>query len=206
MSNTPLEIEAKIPVTDLVPIQAHLITLRATLTAERVFESNIRYDDSTGSLSTTGRVLRLRQDSRARLTYKEPTQAFPSGDSGGINIRTELETTVSDFAITDQLLQKLGFRPVFIYEKYRTTYQWNDCEVVLDELPYGNFIEIEGALAEIEVVCKALGLSLEQAIHPSYTELFELARKQFNLTISHLTFEAFKGVTLPTDWLNQLGK
>lgn len=27
-----------------------------------------------------------------------------------------------------------------IYEKYRTTYQLNQCEVALDELPFGNFL------------------------------------------------------------------
>jgi len=35
-----------------------------------------------------------------------------------------------------------------MYEKYRTTFTIGSLEVVLDELPYGNFVEIEGPIVK----------------------------------------------------------
>src|SRR5258706_6117708 len=66
------ETEVKIKVRDLVEIEKKLRDLNAERKAERVYERNVRYDDANHSLSPAGRVLRLRQDTRARLTYKEP--------------------------------------------------------------------------------------------------------------------------------------
>ena len=31
-----------------------------------------------------------------------------------------------------------------MYEKYREAFDLNDLEIVLDEMPYGNFVELEG--------------------------------------------------------------
>lgn len=44
-------------------------------------------------------------------------------------------------------------RPVQSYEKYRETYHWGDVEVVLDETPFGDFVELEG---ENETALKAV--------------------------------------------------
>ena len=43
--------------------------------AQRVFERNVRYENDDKSLTDNGIVVRLRQDHRVRLTYKEPTPA-----------------------------------------------------------------------------------------------------------------------------------
>ena len=39
----------------------------------RVLEMNIRFDNPDGGLSSERRVLRLRQDTEAKLTYKSPS-------------------------------------------------------------------------------------------------------------------------------------
>ncbi len=100
-----VEIEAKIKVKDLAEIERKLKAAGAMLHAERVYERNVRYEDAAESLTPAARVLRLRQDTRARLTYKEPHDAAGQGEWA----RTELEVTVSDFDTTDLLLKKLGF-------------------------------------------------------------------------------------------------
>ena len=51
---------------------------------------------------------------------------------------------VSSFDNAKALLEALGYRVSVMYEKYRTTYDWGGCEVTLDEMPYGDFAEIEG--------------------------------------------------------------
>lgn len=191
-----VETEVKIFVPDLQTIANKLGAQSAALTAERVFERNVRYEDATGSLTPAGRVLRLRQDTRARLTYKAPGASA----SKGILSRTELEVTVSDFETMDELLKALGYHPSWDYEKYRTTYEINECEVVLDEMPYGNFVEVEGEAKHIEQVLSMLDLADATRIAASYSDLFFRVKDKLNLSFQDLTFENFKGVTVPREF------
>ncbi|MEP7287144.1 MAG: class IV adenylate cyclase [Chloroflexota bacterium] len=193
MSHT--EVEAKIHVADLATIEQRLRDQDAALSAPRVYERNVRYEDAANTLLPTDRVLRLRYDTRARLTYKEPGEPA----SKGIASRVELEVTVSDFETTDLLLQKLGYHAEWIYEKYRTTYDFLGCEVVLDEMPYGNFIECEGDPAAIEQVLAALNLADAPRLTESYSDLFFRIKAQLGLAFQDLTFENFKAISVPHD-------
>ncbi|NJD58761.1 MAG: class IV adenylate cyclase [Anaerolineales bacterium] len=158
--------------------------------APRVLESNLRFDTPGGSLSSEGKLLRLRRDTRTRVTYKGPGVS-----QGGAHLRQELEFTVSDFDTARALLEALGYQVYTIYEKYRTTYLVRDLEVVLDELPNGDFLEIEGPDAEsIHGLAQQLGFNWDRRIMDSYTVLFERMRTQLGLTFRDLTFENFKGI------------
>jgi adenylate cyclase, class 2 len=194
MSQQNIEVEVKIHVDDLASIQNQLEQLGATLSAPRVYERNIRYDDDRNTLTYEHRVLRLRQDTRARLTYKADRS-----NTNGISARTELEVEVSDFDTTDLLLKSLGYIPAWFYEKYRTTYDLMECEVVLDEMPYGNFVEVEGTQETIEQVLNALGLAQRPRIPESYSTLFFRLKKRLGLTFDELTFENFRNVAVPDD-------
>src|SRR5687768_14416047 len=94
-----VEIEIKLLVPKLTDIEARLVVLGAALHAPRVFERNARYDLPDGSLTAKGVVLRLRQDSRARLTYKEAGTL-----SDGVMSRFEAEIEVSDFGTMQTIL------------------------------------------------------------------------------------------------------
>src|SRR5438067_13257456 len=98
MSTKNVETEVKLHVDDLEGIEKRLRDLGAERKSERTYERNVRYEDSGETLTPAGRVLRLRQDSRARLTYKEPGE---NKNIGGALSRTELEVTVNDFETTD---------------------------------------------------------------------------------------------------------
>jgi adenylate cyclase, class 2 len=193
MSQKHTETEVKYRVDSLSDVENRLRELGAKLTAERVYENNVRYEDATNSLSANKRVLRMRQDTRARLTYKEPG----SSQREGLASRTELEIEVSDFETADLLLQKLGFHPSWIYEKYRTTYEMDDCEIVLDETPLGQFIEIEGDADSIDKMVKMLGLEEAQPIIESYSDLFFKVKAYLQLDVRDMTFENFKGIEIP---------
>lgn len=197
MNHKNVETEVKILVADLQVITDKLRKQNASLSAERVFERNIRYDDNTGTLTGAGRVLRLRQDTRARLTYKAPGNAAVQG----VLSRKELEVTVSDFETTDLLLKALGYQPSWEYEKYRTTYKLKDCEVVLDEMPYGDFVEVEGEPGSIERVLSLLDLADAPRIAASYSDLFFRVRDRMKLDVRDLTFENFKGISVPREML-----
>ncbi len=194
MGQNHIETEVKIKVDDLAAIERKLRDAGAELSAERVYERNVRYEDAGNTFTPAARVLRLRQDSHARLTYKEPHDS--ATDKAWA--RTELEVTVSDFETMDLLLQKLGYHPAWIYEKYRTTYELYDCEVVLDELPFGPFIEVEGEAAAIERALDELGLKDARRITESYSDLFARVKSQLGLGFRDLTFESFRNVIVPS--------
>lgn len=198
-----VETELKLAVEDLGPIEVALLAAGARLSAPRVLERNIRYDDANHALSAAHRVLRLRQDSRARLTYKAPIDPGAPRNPD-LNTRTEYEVTVDDFDTMHRILGALGYHPSWAYEKYRTTYTLHGCEIVLDELPYGHFVEIEGAPDAITAVQAALGLAGAPNIASSYSELFDRLRDALHLAVTDLTFAQFEGITLPRDWVTEV--
>jgi len=203
------EIEAKFYVMDLKKIEACLQDLEARLIQPRILETNIRFDLPDGGLRSEGRVLRIRQDTEAKLTYK-------SGGTNeqGVLSRTEIEFVVDDFEKAKQFLEALGYQKLFYYEKYRTTYVlesasllanfqqqavgFQTCHIMLDELPYGNLVEIEGESVEsIRVVAGKLNLNWDRALPTSYHMLFErLCAKHPDLDPKELSFAALNGLNV----------
>jgi adenylate cyclase class 2 len=189
------ENEAKFYLQRPAEFQQHIESLGAKVVEARVYELNLRFDTPGLDLRRAAQVLRLRQDRRARLTYKD-SESIVSGSLS----RRELEITVSDFGVTKELLEALGFEVVFIYEKYRTTYELDEVEVVLDELPYGQFVEVEGERNSLRTAAEKLGLDWEAAIPASYSRLFEHLRASRALEFRDLTFENIRGFrVLPAD-------
>lgn len=195
-----VETEVKIYVETLRIIEQRLILAGAALTAPRVYERNIRYDDANNALTSAERVLRLRQDTRTRLTFKEPA----TSTENNILSRPELEVEVSDFDTMHAILEHLGFREAWMYEKHRTTYELNDCEIVLDEMPYGKFVEIEGDPANIEALLDLLGLNDSPRILASYSAIFFRLKQALNLTFRDLTFENFRSIVVPPELISNV--
>ncbi|NDJ60146.1 MAG: class IV adenylate cyclase [Chloroflexi bacterium] len=188
------ETEVKLYVPDLDAVRARLEAMGARLSAQRVYERNIRYDDAAGTFDSERIVLRLRQDTRVRLTYKADTDQVAAGDA---KVRFEAEVEVSDFDAMHTILGKLGFSPFMIYEKYRTTYTLGAVEVMLDELPYGSFVEIEGEAEAIMQARQQLDLHDAPSFTASYTTLFKTVCQRLSLDFTDLTFANFAGVTVP---------
>jgi adenylate cyclase, class 2 len=163
-----LEIEVKIKLQRLEPWRRKIRLLPAALESARVFERNIVFDNGQGDLKKKGILLRLRQKGgQAVLTVKMPVQK-----KSIYKVREETEALVSDFANMEKMLQDIGFRPFFIYEKYREVYSALETQIMVDETPIGNFIEIEGAPERIDAVAARLGFSAADFIPDSYYGLF----------------------------------
>jgi len=191
MTGETLEIEVKFLVEDLAAVRQRLLTLGATAHKPRVYERNIRFDNPWDGLRTQGKLLRLRQDTAARLTYKgEPETAVASE----ARVREELEVEVGDFQTTFDLLKHVGFEPKQIYEKYRETFVFGQVEVVLDELPYGDFVELEGDDGPIRAAAVALNLDWDQRILANYLAILASLQQRFGLEFDDLTFENFAGI------------
>lgn len=204
MGSRNQEIEAKFFVSDLDKIIERLHGLHAELIQPRIRETNIRFDLPDARFRSERRVLRLRRDTEARLTYKDPSQ-----NEQGVLSRREIEFIVEDFDKAKLFLEALGYQPVFYYEKYRTTYALLQpsevsVQVMLDELPYGSFVEIEGETVEqIQEISNKLNLKWGTAIAKSYSALFgQLCTRRPNLDATHLTFTALNGVSITAEELS----
>lgn len=186
------ELEVKFYLTNLPALERRLQEIGAVVAHARVHETNLRFDTPEGELAKTLRVLRLRQDTAARVTYKGPGEL-----SGGVRLRQEIEFTVSDFNNARTLFEALGYTVYLMYEKHRTTYRLGEVLVTLDEMPFGSFAEIEGPDPEsIAAVNQQLGLDWETRILDSYTGLFDRLCQRLGLNFRDLSFANFNGLTV----------
>lgn len=192
------ETEVKFYIRDLRKIELRLRDLKAQLIRPRIHEINFRYDLPDGSLRANGRVLRLRRDTNVILTYKGPSAIID-----GVFSRTELETTMGDLETAQRVLEALGYVQILIYEKYRAVYEINGCHIMLDELPYGDFVEIEGSDASsIRKMVLQMGLDFESAVNAGYARIFENYNSKYGLSPSDLTFDALRGKKPSPEELN----
>lgn len=190
MSVGYLEVEVKFRADDCQALRRRLERLGATVHQPRIFERNIRYDTPWDGLMRKGQILRLRQDTAARLTFKGPA---PQPEGSEVKVREELEVTVDDFDTTDLLLQRIGFEPRQVYEKYRETFHLGEVEVVLDELPFGDFIELEGPERAIRQTADRLELDWSRRILDTYLMLMARLKQHHALDFDDLTFDRFDG-------------
>jgi adenylate cyclase class 2 len=134
----------------IVELTAKLGELGAEFSYE-TFEEN--YLHRGGLLDLRPAVLRLRKtEQRTTLTYKEKL----SGE-GGFKQQTEFETEISDVDAMENIIAKLGYKLAIVYEKHRKSWHLGKVEVVLDELPFGYYMEIEGEKDDILKAEKLLG-------------------------------------------------
>jgi adenylate cyclase, class 2 len=149
------------------------------------FEENTLY--AGGSLDRRTEALRLRRvGGRAVLTYK---RRFDS--TSAIKQHLEEETVVEDAETMGRILTQLGYKPALVYEKRRATWQLAGAEVVLDELPFGLFLEIEGdeqAIKEAEGLLELSDVEAELSTYPELAERFgerrgELIEARFQMRL-----------------------
>ena len=162
----PIEIEKKYK---LNHSQRRLIEQRmremSLVPRELEHEENTIYRG--GALERPGCALRLRRvNGRAILTFKKRR---PS--TSAIKYQDEHEAVVANADALDAILRELNFRPGLVYEKRRTRWQVGKAKVVIDELPFGLFMEIEASVKEIKRVEKLLGAEKLPAVMETYPSL-----------------------------------
>jgi adenylate cyclase class 2 len=142
--------------------------------------SELEYEENTiyrgGRLNLGGCALRLRRvNGRAILTFK---RRLPS--KSAIKYQQEEEVAVENPDTMNVILGSLGFQPGLIYEKRRTRWKVDNAKVVIDELPFGLFMEIEASAKKIKRVEKLLEADLLPAVletYPTLTARFGKERK-----------------------------
>lgn len=181
----------KLRVVDRRGLLGKLSRLNARAAKARVYERNTLYDTPDGVLARDGQLLRVRVERRAgragnvtrrahaatsggMLTYKGPPRN-PRAGKEQYKVREEREVRVADPETLGRSLERIGLRPWFRYEKYRSCYRLPGLRrlvVELDETPIGDFLELEGDRGDIDRAAARLGYGREDYITLSYGALF----------------------------------
>jgi adenylate cyclase class 2 len=163
------ETEIKLRADDVASAKRMLHRAGFRVRKRRVFEDNTMFDTAAQSLRERASALRLREvGGKAIVTFKgKPLESKHKS-------REELEVDVSDAARARLILERLGFRPVFRYQKYRTEYRQptRSGTATLDETPIGVFMELEGQPAWIDRTATLLGFQERDYIKASYGRLY----------------------------------
>ncbi len=165
------ETEVKLAVADAARARSLLERHGFRRCGPRMLQSDVVFDTARHRLRRSGALLRLRRSgSRAWATYKGP--ASP----GRHKSREELELPLKgcEVAAFEQLLGRLGFRPTFRYEKYRTefTRPSEPGVIALDETPIGVYLELEGPADWIDRTASGLGFQPRDYITATYADLY----------------------------------
>ena len=184
-----LETEVKFYLSNIDTARSRIIGLGAVF-KNRSFETNIRFEDAEKTLIQKNSLLRLRKDTKATLTFK----AEPPVKDSQFKVLQEFEVEVSDFDTMEHILKSLGFKNEQVYEKWRENYIVGDTLLCLDTLPYGDFLEIEGGKESIRRLASQIGLLWEKRILLNYLAIFDVIKRQLNLSFYDLTFGNFNNV------------
>ena len=186
------EREIKLRIVDLPGLQRILAKLGARIAKPRVHEHNTLFDTPESTLGKRRQLLRIRtetrpaqssggQKSRSRsvVTFKRPILAGRASEKGERHkVREEIELEISDPKALGTVLEGLGLRRWFQYEKFRTTFRlpasnaWaKKLLIELDETPIGVFLELEGPAKAIDRAAQALGFREKDFILANYMVL-----------------------------------
>lgn len=195
-----VETEIKIRIDDCAGFVRRLEEIGAERVSERHFEDNLLMDFPDGRLRAARCLLRIRAvEHDAWLTFKGPP-----ADSSHFKIREELETRVESARISLEVLERLGMRTWFRYQKYRAEYKVRvggpedaDVKLAFDETPIGVYAELEGSPYEIRRVAGMLGFSDDVFIRDSYYALYVQSCRTRRQEVSDMIFKGSAGMGLP---------
>ena len=161
------------------------------LSVPRTLEADQLFDLPSGGLQQSDQILRLRKTSsrdggtHAMVTYKGPAtrEVYKS--------REEIEFDVSDPDAFTLVLDRLGYRPSFRYEKYRTkfTASGEPGLITIDETSIGVYLELEGPQDWIDSTATRLGFPVTRFLTLSYAGLYQKYREQNPDAPANMTFD-----------------
>jgi adenylate cyclase class 2 len=184
-----IETEVKFRVADSSSLERDLERLGFTLLTPSTFERNTLYDTADRALLARHEILRVRSyGDQWIVTHKglprdyDPAKRYKQ--------RVETETRVEDGEAAAAIFERLGFAPVFTYEKWRT--EWTDAtgHCVIDETAIGVFAELEGPAEWIDATGRGLGLAASEFTTMSYGRLFEIWKLESGSDVRDMTFDA----------------
>ncbi len=179
-----LEREIKLRFDSAEAARTAVLAAGATPVRARRLQEDCLFDTADDLLRRRRSVLRVRMESgRSFLTFKGPVQ------STIVKLRQELETIIGDGPLLVLILEELGFRVWFRYQKYREEFARDDVIVAVDETPVGVFVEIEGGDLGIAETAQALGRGPADYLLDSYRGLFVRHCEQRGVAPTDMLFD-----------------
>ena len=178
--------EREIKLTFRTPDEAReaILAAGATPLRGRRLQEDCLLDTPDDLLHQRRCVLRVRLEcGKTLLTFKGPVEA------SDMKVREELETIVGDGLLLLRVLEELGFRVWFRYQKYREEFAHECVTVALDETPVGTFVEIEGSENGIHQMAGALLRKPGDYVLDSYRGLFVKYCQEHGLPMTDMLFE-----------------
>ncbi len=177
-----MEIEVKVKIDDLPKLKKDIENLGAGWSETKIqVDAYFKRKEDVDSVQRPGSfILRVRRDSKAKLTFKAFT------DRRGV--WEELETTIDDPGAMEKILEKSGFVNVLTLHKRRTSTKYQQFSLEIDEIEeLGDFLEAEvmgedgeKLQEEIKQFFLSLGLSPEKIDRRGYPEMiFESQGQKF---------------------------
>ncbi len=167
-----METEIKLRVEDIDHARRQLLQHGFEVLHPRVFERNLIFDTADLILRNSRRLLRLREAGGVvTLAFKGPAEP------GKHKSREEREVHPDNFDNMQIILERLGYRITFRYDKYRTEFHRPDSDGIatIDETPAGTFMELEGTAEWIDRTAAELGYREADYILASYATLYTAA-------------------------------
>ncbi len=166
--HTKTEEEIKLPVSDIASVVARMRSLGTYV--RTVYIRDVIYGTNVDS-----KKIRLRLEDNLEYLSIDATYKYRVAVEDGI--KKEIEETVYKGSSFDEALRRIALQGDFkeqnSYEKTRILFEGpNDIEMTLDIYPFGVWLEIEGARADIHDVAKRLGFSKKDYIDASADDLY----------------------------------
>ena len=179
-----LEREVKLAFRDAEEARNAILAAGAEPLRGRRLQEDCLLDTADDLLFGRRCVLRVRMEcGKSLLTFKGPVQ------DSSMKVREELETIVGDGLLILRVLEELGFRVWFRYQKYREEFAHEDVIVALDETPVGTFVEIEGSEEGIHQMAASLARKPDDYVLDSYRALFVKHCQRHGLPVTDMLFE-----------------
>ncbi len=186
----PIEIEAKMSLHDPAALEARLTAVGAE-SLGIVLETNTYFDTTRADLMSTDQGLRIRvREDHSGNVSATITHTGPRAH-GRLKSRLEAECGIDDPRAMAEVLQGLGYRPTFNFEKVRSSWRLDECAVEIDTLPQlGSFLEIEGPTdtAVMSVRARA-GMAEVPLIRSSYIAMLSSYIRENRMTSDVIGFE-----------------
>ena len=164
------EIELKFEVKDYLNTIQKL--MKVSKFKASAYEITVMYDEGKKLFDKDAR-LRLRKkvdiinDKEAtEISYKKPLTRE------GIKIEEEYETSVGNFDEMEQIFANIGFTRVSSYERIRDTFEKNGMKITIDSFPFGDYLEVEGDLNNIQEFAKEFGFDMKENITKSFDDIY----------------------------------
>ena len=160
----------------------------AGATRPRRLQEDALFDTADEALRQKGCIIRVRTEhwgdgsETTTLTVKGPVQP------GQMKMREEHETRVENGSALTRVIDVLGLRPWFRYQKYREEFSVPDLVIAIDETPIGTYVELEGSEDAILSMTAGLGRTSSDFILDSYYRLFQKRREQCGLPGPYMLF------------------